>query len=66
MSSCALCGNEVDPHADETYKEVVGWVHGKKKDSLTMREDTGRYAHPHCVQNLKEGQAPDQPSMFDE
>ena len=63
---CALgCGNPVNPFDESTYKEVAGWVHGKKKDSLTMREDTGRHAHESCVLKLKVGQAPDQPSMFD-
>jgi hypothetical protein len=66
MKICPFCYEQVDEHADETYKEVSGWVHGKKKDSLTLRQDTGRAAHPHCIQNLKEGQDPAQPSMFEE
>jgi hypothetical protein len=64
---CALeCGNPVNPYDEGTYKQVKGWVHGKKKDSLTLREDTGLYAHQHCVLKVKEGQSIDQPSIFDD
>lgn len=63
---CALgCGNPVNPHDIGTWKEVRGFVGGPKKDSMRLRENTGRYAHNACVQKLQEGQAIDQPSMFD-
>ena len=32
---------------------------------MRLREDTGLLAHDTCVQKLTQGQAPDQPSMFE-
>lgn len=64
---CALgCGKPVNPHDVGTWKEVRGFVGGPKKDSMRLREDTGRYAHDACVQKMQEGQAVDQPSLYDE
>jgi hypothetical protein len=61
---CALeCGNPVNPHDVGTWKEVRGWVGGPRKDAMTLREDTGRYAHDHCVRKARKGQAPDQPEL---
>lgn len=63
---CALgCGKPVNPHDIGSWKQVTGWVGGPRKDSMRLREDTGKYAHNHCVQKLQEGQAVDQPSLFD-
>lgn len=63
---CSLgCGNPVNPHDAGTWKKVTGYVGGPKKDSMRLREDTGEFAHDHCVAKLIEGQAVDQPSMFD-
>lgn len=63
---CSLgCGNPVNPHDTGTWKKVTGYVGGPKKDSMRLREDTGEFAHDHCVAKLIEGQAIDQPSMFD-
>ena len=65
MAECALdCGRDVDEHADETWKEVRGFVGGPRKDSMRLREDTGRFAHAECVQRAQEGQAPGQETMF--
>jgi hypothetical protein len=61
---CALdCGNPVNPHDAGTWKQVIGWVGGPRKDSMRLREDTGRYAHDHCVAKAQQGQAPDQEAM---
>lgn len=58
---CGLgCGKPVNPHDIGTWKEVRGWVGGPRKDSMRLREDTGRYAHASCVAKAQEGQAPDQ------
>ena len=63
---CALgCGKPVNPHDIGVWKQVIGFVGGPKKDSMRLREDTGRYAHDACVQKVQGGQAVDQPSMFD-
>jgi len=63
---CALgCGKPVNPHDISTWKEVRGWVGGPRKDSMRLREDTGRYAHDHCVAQMQKGQAPDQQQLFE-
>lgn len=64
--ACALCGKPVNPYDTGTWKEVRGWVGGPRKDSMRLREDTGRHAHDHCVAKLQAGQAIDQPSMFED
>lgn len=63
--SCAFCHNPVNPHDIGTWKKVSGWVHGPKRDSMTMREDTGEYAHTHCILKAKAGQPVDQQEMFE-
>lgn len=63
---CKLCELPVDPYASNTWKQVVGFVGGPKKDSMRLREDTGFFAHDECVKKLSEGQAVDQPSLFEE
>lgn len=63
---CALgCGKPVNPFDKGVWKEVRGFVGGPKKDSMRLREDTGRYAHDACVAKMQEGQAIDQPSLLD-
>lgn len=64
-NNCLLCGKPVDKDADDVWKEVRGWVGGPKKDSMRLRTDTGAFAHNECVAKLQEGQAVDQPSLFD-
>lgn len=61
---CFFCGGPVNPHDLGTWKQVTGWVGGARKDSMTMREDSGEYAHDHCVNKARMGQAVDQPDMF--
>lgn len=63
---CALeCGNPVNPHDESTWKEVVGFVGGPRKDSMRLRSDTGRFAHNSCVAKAQAGAAPDQEGLFD-
>ena len=64
--ACALCGEPLNPYDAGVWKEVKGWVGGPRKDSMRLREDTGRHAHDRCVAKLQAGQAIDQPSMFEE
>lgn len=63
---CALCHKDLNPHDLGIWKQVTGWVGGPKKDSMRLRDDTGKYAHDGCVQKLSAGQPVDQPSMFEE
>ena len=62
--TCALCSKDLNPHDVGTWKEVKGWVGGPRKDSMRLREDTGKFAHDHCVAKLQSGQAVDQPSLL--
>jgi hypothetical protein len=63
---CALgCGKPVNPFDAGVWKEVRGFVGGPKKDSMRVRQDTGRYAHDSCVAAHQAGQAVDQPSLLD-
>lgn len=62
---CALCYKPVLPHDKDTWKQVIGWVGGPRKDSMRLREDTGSYAHDSCVAKIQSGQALDQESMFE-
>ncbi len=66
MNLCSFCGMTVDSGQPHTWKEVRGWVRGPKKDSMTLREDTGRYAHEFCINKAREGQSSDQPELFDD
>lgn len=61
---CPLCGEPVNKHADDTWKQVTGWVGGRKKDSMRLREDTGEYAHDHCIKALQTGNPANQPDLF--
>ena len=63
---CFFCGGPVNPHDLGTWKQVTGWVGGARKDSMTMRDDTGEYAHDKCVNKARAGQPADQPDMFGE
>lgn len=63
--TCPFCGNPVQSDDPDTWKEVSSWVGGPKKDSSTLRKDTGRYAHGACIHKLKLGQAPDQEDIFE-
>ena len=63
---CPFCGRNVAISHPETWKQVVGWVGGPRKDSMRLREDTGQYAHNTCVEKEQQGQAPDQASLLDD
>ena len=62
---CKLCGKGINPHDIGTWKEVTGYVGGPKKDSMVLRTDTGNFVCTPCVHKAKQGQAPDQDSLFD-
>jgi len=62
--ACPFCEEAVDVDSEEVYREVALWVHGPKSDGGTLREHTGRYAHPRCIELLKAGQSPDNEMLF--
>jgi len=63
--ACKLCGKDINPHDISSWKEVTGFVGGPKKDSMVLRTDTGSYACTPCIEKAKQGQAPDQDSLFE-
>lgn len=65
MNKCPLCKLKVDKNDPTTWKQVVGWVGGPRKDSMRLRQDTGKYAHDKCVEKVQRGQAIDQPDLWD-
>jgi hypothetical protein len=65
-TKCALCQLDIDRHSPATWKQVIGWVGGPRKDSMRLRENTGKFAHDACVAKVQKGQAIDQPDLWDE
>lgn len=63
---CLFCSDPLNPHDLGVYKQVIGWVHGKKSDGMVLREYTEHYAHERCIRKQLGGQAPDQPDLFGE
>lgn len=63
--ACSFCGGPVNPHDISTWRMVKGWVHGAKAHGMTLRENVDQYAHNHCIIKARDGQAPDQPEMFE-
>lgn len=66
MKRCWFCLEMVTLDDPDTYRQVTSWVNGPKLDGPVMREQSGLVAHKKCVDNLVNGQAPDQPGLFDE
>jgi hypothetical protein len=69
---CHFCGREdrpIDPDATGTYAEVTGW--SRRRDAggsnqVSLREETGRYAHDYCVRLAVRGVDPaNQGSLLD-
>jgi len=52
MPLCFFCKGIVDPDERSTYRSVKGWE-GKRKrggaNAITLREETGEYAHAACI-----------------
>lgn len=57
---CHFCLKPVNPDAEDTYKQVCGWVGGPKSDGMVLRKYTNNHAHEACVKKAKAGQPPDQ------
>lgn len=60
---CPFCLKLADSNDPFTYREVTSWVHGPKLQSPVLRQQTGRIAHPACIDKLVHGQAPDQDEL---
>ena len=52
MTECALCGKPVNSHAIGVYVEQSGWSITRTaggSNQLSLRRETGRYAHGSCI-----------------
>lgn len=63
--TCELCHKDIDRHSPATWKQVIGWVGGPRKDSMRLRENTGKFAHDACVAKVQIGQTVDQPDLWE-
>lgn len=61
--NCYFCDGPVNPHDLGTHAQIIGWVHGPKRNGLRLAEPTDRYAHEACVNKAMQGQASDQPEL---
>jgi hypothetical protein len=58
---CALCGKPVAPRAEDTFLEQSGWSHNRSaggSNQLSLRKETGRYAHGACIRLAVRGVDP--------
>ena len=66
---CALCRLPVDPDAKGEYVEQTGWCvnrRGGGTNQLSLRKETGRYAHGSCVRLAVKGIDPErQAGLFE-
>lgn len=65
MTNCFYCNQPLNVKSD-TPKQVVGWVHGAKQNSMAMSRPTGLYMHDECLKKAMSGQASDQPALLDD
>lgn len=63
-NNCDFCLEPVRDDDPTAWKQVTGWVHGPKRDSLTLREPTGRVAHNECIDKARQGVLPNQEGLF--
>lgn len=65
MDKCLLCKKDINKDDPNTWKQVLGWVGGPRKDSMRLRSNTGGLAHDVCVEKMQRGQAVDQPDIWE-
>jgi hypothetical protein len=61
-ATCALCRRPVNPDAKGEYVEQTGWCvnrRGGGTNQLSLRKETGRYAHGGCVRLAVKGIDPE-------
>ena len=54
---CYFCGEPVDPNLRSSWRSITGWERpGKQGGSdIVLREPTGAYAHPYCIDRTRDG-----------
>jgi hypothetical protein len=58
---CAFCGKPCNPHAVGVYVEQSGWSVTRTaggSNQLSLRKETGRYAHGACIRLAVRGVDP--------
>jgi hypothetical protein len=58
---CVFCGRPVAPRAEDTYREQQGWSVNRSAggaNQLSLRRETGRYAHGACIRLAVRGVDP--------
>jgi hypothetical protein len=58
---CAFCDLPVMPHVEGVYAEQSGWSVTRTaggSNQLSLRRETGRYAHGHCIRLAVRGVDP--------
>jgi hypothetical protein len=58
---CALCGKPCNSHAVGVYVEQTGWSINRTaggSNQLSLRKETGRYAHGACIRLAVRGVDP--------
>ena len=64
---CVHCGDELNPEAPGTWREVTGWVQARKGGGAHAIHDpkpTGRYACRFCIDLIRKGIGLDQGSLL--
>ena len=66
--ACGLCGKDVHAEGIDTFSEQTGWAVNRVQggtNQLSLRKQTGRYAHGSCVRLAIRGVDPEyQESML--
>ena len=66
--ACALCDKPVEPRGADVFVEQSGWSVNRSaggSNQLSLRKETGRYAHGSCVRLAIRGISPrDQGAML--
>lgn len=70
--TCPFCGSPVDPLSRQTLQRITGWqriagtrASGKHGGSdILARETVQEWAHPSCVDWLRNGIHPDQDALL--
>lgn len=64
--TCTFCSSAVDMASESTYSEILSWVkRNTKRDSATLRVYTQRHACEDCINKLRSGTHPNQPTLVE-
>lgn len=62
---CAFCGEPVNPADTAAWTQVTVWVHGPKRNGACMQSaEVLHWAHDGCARLARQGNLPDQKTLF--